>query len=71
MLLHLADEDEFNSPEAQGEIKAALSDKANIEIYSCPGCNHAFARQTGTHYNAIAATTANGRTWRFLADHLR
>jgi carboxymethylenebutenolidase len=70
MLMHLAEEDEFISKEAQGKIKAALSDKPNVEIYSYPGCNHAFARHTGTHYDAAAAAKANGRTWEFLGDHL-
>ncbi len=70
MLMHLAEEDEFISKEAQKEIKAALSNKSNVEIYSYPGCNHAFARHTGTHYNATAAAKANGRTWQFLHDHL-
>jgi carboxymethylenebutenolidase len=70
MLMHLAEEDEFISKEAQTEIKAALSNKPNVEIFSYPGCNHAFARHTGTHYNAAAAAKANGRTWQFLHDHL-
>src|SRR5580658_2081488 len=70
MLMHLADEDEFISKDAQAHIKAALADKPNVEIYSYPGCNHAFARHTGTHYDAAAAATANGRTWQFLRDRL-
>jgi carboxymethylenebutenolidase len=70
LLMHLAEEDEFISKEAQAKIKAALSNKPNVKIYSYPGCNHAFARHTGTHYNAAAAAQANGRTWQFLADHL-
>ncbi len=70
MLMHLAEEDEFISKEAQAKIKAALADKPNVEIYSYPGCNHAFARHTGVHYDAAAAAKANGRTWAFLADHL-
>jgi len=70
MLMHLAEEDEFIPKEAQAKIKAALSGRPNVEIYSYPGCNHAFARHTGTHYNAAAAATANGRTWRFLSDRL-
>ena len=70
MLMHLAEEDEFISKEAQTKIKAALSNKPNVKIYSYPGCNHAFARHTGTHYNAAAAAKANGRTWQFLHDHL-
>src|SRR3984893_7411738 len=70
MLMLLAEEDEFISKEAQTKIKAALSNKPNVKIYSYPGCNHAFARHTGTHYNAAAAAKANGRTWQFLHDHL-
>ena len=70
MLMHLAEEDEFISKEAQTKIKAALSNKPNVKIYSYPGCKHAFARHTGTHYNAAAAAKANGRTWQFLHDHL-
>jgi carboxymethylenebutenolidase len=70
MLMHLAEEDEFISKEAQAKIKAALADKPNVEIYCYPGCNHAFARHTGTHYNAAAAAMANGRTWQFLRDRL-
>ena len=70
MLMLLAEEDEFISEEAQTKIKAALSNKPNVEIYSYPGCNHAFARHTGTHNNAAAAAKANGRTWQFLHDHL-
>jgi carboxymethylenebutenolidase len=71
MLMHLAEEDEFISKEAQAKIKAALADRPNVEIYSYPGCNHAFARHTGTHYNAAAAAMANRRTWQFLRDRLR
>jgi carboxymethylenebutenolidase len=70
MLMHLAEEDEFISKSAQAEIKAALAGKANVQIYSYPGCNHAFARHTGLHYNAAAAALANGRTWAFLGDRL-
>ena len=58
LLMHLAEEDEFISKEAQTKIKTALSNKPNVEIYTYPGCNHAFARHTGTHYNAAAAAKA-------------
>ncbi|CAN5146232.1 dienelactone hydrolase family protein [soil metagenome] len=70
LLMHLAEEDEFISKHAQGRIKAALADVPNATIYSYPGQNHAFARHTGTHYNAAAAALANGRTIAFLAKHL-
>jgi carboxymethylenebutenolidase len=71
LLMHLGDEDEFIPTEAQAKIKEALSDKSNVVIYTYAGCKHAFARHNGTHYDAAAAARANGRTWQFLADHLR
>jgi carboxymethylenebutenolidase len=70
LLMHLADEDEFISKDAQARIKAALANLPNATVYSYPGQNHAFARHTGTHYNAEAAALANGRTVAFLGQHL-
>ena len=71
LLMHVAEEDEFISKAAQGEIKAALAKKPNATVYSYPGQNHAFSRHNGTHYNAAAATLANGRTSEFLHQQLR
>jgi carboxymethylenebutenolidase len=71
MLMHLAEEDEFISRPAQAEIKAALAKKPNTTVYSYPGQYHAFARHNGAHYNAAAATLANGRTSEFLHQQLR
>jgi carboxymethylenebutenolidase len=70
MLMHLADEDEFISKAAQAQIKAALAAKPKVQIYSYAGCNHAFSRHGGAHYNAEAAALANRRTWDFLKAHL-
>lgn len=70
MVLHLGELDEFIAPAAQAAIKGALAGRAEDEVYSYPGCYHAFARHTGTHYDADAAALANGRSWSFLADHL-
>ena len=71
LLMHLAEEDEFISKAAQAQIKAALAKKPNAAVYSYPGQNHAFSRHNGTHYNAAAATLANGRTSEFLHQQLR
>ncbi|MGD0136149.1 MAG: dienelactone hydrolase family protein [Bryobacteraceae bacterium] len=71
MLMHLAEEDEFISKPAQAEIKAALARKPNATVYSYPGQCHAFSRHNGAHYNAAAATLANGRTSQFLNQQLR
>jgi carboxymethylenebutenolidase len=70
LLMHLADEDEYISKDAQAQIKAALADVPGAIVYGYPGQNHAFARHTGAHYNAEAAALANGRTIAFLAEHL-
>jgi carboxymethylenebutenolidase len=71
MLMHLAEEDEFISKSAQAEIKKALAGKPNATVYSYPGQYHAFARHNGAHYNAAAASLANGRTTDFLNQQLR
>ena len=71
LLMHLAEEDEFISKAAQAEIKAALAKKPNATVYSYPGQRHAFSRNNGAHYNAAAATLANGRTRQFLYQQLR
>ena len=70
ILMHLAEEDEFISKAAQAEIKAVLAKKSNATVYSYPGQNHAFSRHNGAHYNAAAATLANGRTNEFLRQQL-
>jgi carboxymethylenebutenolidase len=69
--MHLAEEDEFISKAAQAEIKATLTKKPNATLYSYPGQSHAFSRNNGAHYNAAAATLANGRTREFLHQHLQ
>jgi carboxymethylenebutenolidase len=71
LLMHLGEEDEFISKAAQAEIKAALANKPNATFYSYPGQCHAFSRHNGAHYNAAAATLADGRTSEFLHQHLR
>ena len=71
LLMHLGEEDEFISKAAQTEIKAALANKPNATVYSYPGQRHAFSRHNGAHYNAAAATLADGRTSEFLHQHLR
>jgi carboxymethylenebutenolidase len=71
LLMHLAEEDEFMSKAAQAEIKAALAEIPSATVYSYPGQHHAFSRHIGAHYNAAAATLAQGRTYEFLKRELR
>lgn len=70
LLMHLAEADEFIPTEAQTQIEDALANRPGVEIFSYPGCKHAFARHGGTHYDADAARTANARTIEFLQRYL-
>ncbi len=71
MLIHLAEEDEFISKDAQARIKAALAGNSYIKTYSYLGCNHAFARQAGKHHDIGATLLASERTLAFLSLNLR
>ena len=71
MLIHLGEEDEFISKDAQRQIKEGFAQNSAVKIYSYPGCSHAFARHTGAHYDPVASETANNRTWAFFAERLR
>ena len=71
LMLHIAEEDGFVSPDAQKEIHNALGNKENITLYSYPKCDHAFARENGDNYNAKSAVEADNRTISFLNDKLK
>lgn len=70
LMIHLGEKDEFISSSAQAAIRLAASGNSLITVNSYPGCYHAFARHTGTHYDAAAAALANRRTWDFLKRKL-
>jgi len=68
--MHLADEDEFIPKDAQRRIKAALAGNPRVEVFSYAGCNHAFSRHGGMHFDAAAAALSRARTLEFLARSL-
>jgi carboxymethylenebutenolidase len=70
LLLHIAAEDQFVPKEAQAKIKEALARNSAVSLHVYPGCDHAFARVGGAHWNAEAAKLANDRTAAFFAKHL-
>ena len=70
LLMHIAEGDEFVPKAAQAVILAALKDHPQVELHTYPGCNHAFAREGGAHYNPEAAKLANGRTLTFFQKNL-
>jgi len=71
LLIHLGEEDEFIGHDAQAQIKASVSHCPTVTVHSYAGCSHAFARHTGTRYDAKAARCANDRTLEFFETHLR
>jgi len=71
LLMHLGEEDEYISKDAQKAIIAALKDNPLTQVFTYPGCKHAFARHGGTHYDKDAAALANGRSADFFKLHLK
>lgn len=70
LLMHLAENDEFMPRPAQQRIRDAARIHTLVTAHSYAGCHHAFARHTGVHYDALAASTANARSYAFLTEHL-
>ncbi|HUM09303.1 MAG TPA: dienelactone hydrolase family protein [Acidocella sp.] len=70
LMLHIAEKDEYFPAEAQEKLFDALEDNEWVDAFIYPGAQHAFARVNGVHYDARAATIANGRTTELLAEIL-
>lgn len=70
LLVHLAGDDAYIGADAQAAIQGALANKPDTQVHIYPGCDHAFARIKGGHYDAAAATLANTRTDAFFQRHL-
>ncbi|MGH6934116.1 MAG: dienelactone hydrolase family protein, partial [Dongiaceae bacterium] len=56
--------------EAQAQIKETLARNGAVAIHVYGGCDHAFARVGGAHWNVDAARQANERTAAFFKKHL-
>jgi carboxymethylenebutenolidase len=69
-MMHLGEEDEYISQVAQKAIMAALAGNEFSEVFTYPGCRHAFARHRGAHFDKDAARLANTRTADFFQQHL-
>lgn len=70
LMLHIAEKDEYVPPAAQDAIINALEDNEWVDAFIYPDVQHAFARVGGIHYDARAATIANGHTTELLAEIL-
>jgi carboxymethylenebutenolidase len=70
LMLHIADDDEFSSPEATQTVTEALAANPLITILRYPGQKHAFARTGGLHYDKDAADASHFRTLEFFRSAL-
>ncbi len=70
LMLHIAEEDAYVPKEAQARIVSALKDHPCVTLHTYPGCDHAFARPGGAHFDQKAAELANERTAAFFKQHL-
>jgi carboxymethylenebutenolidase len=70
LMIHIAEEDQFTPKPAQELIIQALKNHPQIELFTYPGRDHAFARVGGEHYNEADAKLAGGRTLSFFQKHL-
>jgi carboxymethylenebutenolidase len=70
LVVHIAAKDQFVPPEAQVKIMDGVRDNPHVQAYVYADADHAFARVNGTHFNALAATIANGRSAEALAAAL-
>ena len=69
-MLHIAEQDEYLTEEAVEKILDGVEESDWIDAFIYPGVQHAFARVGGVHFDARAATIANGRTAEILAELL-
>ena len=70
LMLHVAAADKFVPPAAQTAIQDGLAKVPFASVHRYEGCDHAFARVGGEHYDKAAAMLADGRTAAFFKQHL-
>lgn len=62
LVLHFAEKDKFVPAEAVQQIRSAFKDRHDVEIYTYPGVDHAFARTGGDHFDKPSALMAHHRS---------
>ena len=70
LMLHIAEKDDYVSPEIQSQLKVELRNYSLVEIHSYPNVNHGFARIGGKDYDLEAANLAHSRTIEFFQKYL-
>ena len=70
LMLHIAIEDHFVTPDVQQAMHAALDNHPKVELHDYPDEDHGFAAEMGKRRSEEAAKLADGRTEEFFARHL-
>lgn len=70
LLVHIAALDEYAPAEVTAKVIEGAEHNEHIDPFVYPAVHHAFARIKGVHYDARAATIANGRTAEILTEIL-
>ncbi|MCB2056766.1 MAG: dienelactone hydrolase family protein [Novosphingobium sp.] len=70
LMLHIAGDDQFVSPEAQAAIHAGLDGHPRVTLHDYPGMPHGFAAEMGDRRHEAEAQLADSRTEAFLAQYL-
>jgi len=70
LMLHIAAEDGFVSPEEQAKVHAGLDRHARVTLHDYQGVDHGFAAEMGARRVEDAAQLADSRTLDFFARHL-
>ena len=71
VIMHIARDDGFVSPESQAKIESGLKGHRHIKIHGYDGANHGFCRESDkTHFKADAANLAHERTLRLFKEEL-
>lgn len=65
-LLHIAENDSYVPPPVREVILKNAGAQAEMPAHVYPGCDHAFARPGGEHFDAAAEAEARARTLAFL-----
>ncbi|MBN3855720.1 dienelactone hydrolase family protein [Paraburkholderia sp. Ac-20340] len=66
LMLHFGGEDKWCDAASRARIEAALADTAGVELYTYPGCDHAFASPARPQFDKAAAMMAYSRSLAML-----
>lgn len=70
LMLHIAGDDHFVTPEAQAKIHEVFDTHPKVTLHDYPGLDHGFAAEMGDRRNEDGARLADSRTEAFFAEHL-